>query len=261
MQKSIVALSALFAITLAACGGGGSGGTPVTTAAPAPAPAAPVQGAFQGALTGSTSSQFQLLALDNGAFWAMYGIPSGNEFLVRGFIQGTATQSNGSLASTDVKDFGTNPPLAGNMTGSISATTISGAVGTTSGSVGFNGTAITPANSTYDYNTAANLTSITGSWALSGLDGTTAVVTIGTNGAFSGSNAGCSISGTIVPRASGKNVFDVSVVSGTSPCLAPGSTSTGIAVTYLLTGSTTRELIVAGVNGARTSGGGFFGTR
>ena len=264
MRTSNVALCAVFAATaLTACGGGG-GSAPA--AAPAPAPAAPapvaaVQGAYSGALTGSTSSQFQLLALDNGDFWALYGVPSGTSFLVRGFIQGTAAQSNGSLSSNNLKDFGSVPPVAGVLAGSISATAVSGTFQAAGGNVGFNGAAITAANSTYDFNAAANLSNITGTWALGGLDGTTTNVTIANNGSFQGSNGGCAITGTITPRASGKNVFDVAVVSGAAPCIAPGSTSTGIAVTYLLSGSTTRELIVAGVNSDRSGGNAFFGTR
>jgi hypothetical protein len=111
------------------------------------------------------------------------------------------------------------------------------------------------------YNTPANLAQITGAWTLSALDGTSADVTIAPGGSFTGANAGCSISGTIEPRASGKNVFDVSVTSGGAPCAAPGTTSTGIAVTYLLPGSTARQLVVAGVNAARTAGNAFFGVR
>src|SRR4051812_11657057 len=53
------------------------------------------QGFYTGTLTGSTSSQFQLLALENGDVWSLYGNPSGSSFAVRGFVQGPTTR-NGS---------------------------------------------------------------------------------------------------------------------------------------------------------------------
>jgi hypothetical protein len=96
---------------------------------------------------------------------------------------------------------------------------------------------------------------------LNGLDGTTTVVSVSSSGAFTGNNSGCLISGSITPRTSGKNIFNVTVTAGTSPCLSPGATYTGIAVTYLIAGTSTRQLIVAGVNATRTAGNAFFGVR
>lgn len=231
-------------------------GSPSTPATPS---TAITQGVYTGTLTGSTSTQFQLLALENGDAWALYGVPSGASFFVRGFMQGRVAQSGTTLGPSAVQDFGVNPPVTGAITGTITASAVSGTVVLNGAAISFSGTP--PASSTYNYNTAPILTDIVGNWTLSGLDGTSASVSIGSNGSFAGSNAGCLISGNFTPRPSGKNVFDVTVTSGPSPCIAPGSTSTGVGITYLLQNSTTRQLIFAGVSAGRSGGNAFFGTR
>jgi hypothetical protein len=225
------------------------------------APTAPVivQGLYTGTLTNSTSTQFELLSLENGDVWALYGVPSGALFVVRGFVQGSTVRSGTSVSSSSIKDYGLNPAPTGTLSGTITTSAVSG-------SIAFSGTAHSfagspPTSSSYTYDTPAVLSQVVGSWSLSALDGTATNVTVASNGTFSGTNAGCAISGTVRPRSSGKNVFDVSVLSGPSPCLAPGTTSTGIAITYLLPNSNVRQLIVAGVNSSRTTGNVYFGTR
>jgi hypothetical protein len=225
---------------------------------PAPTPAI-VQGFYTGSLTGSTSSQFQLLALENGDVWSLYGNPSGSTFAVRGFVQGPTTRSGSAVSSNAIKDFGFNPAPTGVLTATATTAAVSGTLAFNGSSFSFSGTP--PAASAYDYNRAANLAEIAGAWTLTGLDGTITSVNIASNGSFTGSSGACTISGTMSVRPSGKNVFNVSVAYGGAPCATPGTVATGIAVTYLLTNSTTRELVVAGVNSARTAGNAYFGFR
>jgi hypothetical protein len=226
---------------------------------PSTSPPAVVQGLYSGTLTGSTSTNFQLLALENGDVWSLYGTPSGASFRVRGFIQGPTARNGSAVSSSSVKDFGFDRALAGSLAGTLTATTVGGTVTFSTGAVTFSGTAVP--TGTYNYNAAATNSQVAGTWTLSALDGTSATVSVGTNGSFTGNNAGCAITGTILPRASGKNVFDVSVTSGPAPCFAPGTTSTGIALTSVLADGTTRQLIVAGVNAGRTAGNAFFGVK
>jgi hypothetical protein len=200
-----------------------------------------------------------MLALENADVWALYGNMSGSAFLVKGFVQGPTSRNGTNFSSTAVKDFGFNPAVSGSTTGTATSASVSGTLSSNGAVMSFSGAV--PATSAYTYNTPAVLGQITGTWSLTGLDGTLATVNISTSGNFTGNNAGCAISGTATPRASGKNVFNVTVTSGPSPCLTPGSVYNGIAVTYIIPSSGARQLVVAAVNGARTVGTAFFGIR
>ena len=226
-----------------------------------PPPAATkAEGVYSGTLTGSSSSVFQLLVLENDEYWSLYGTSSANAFFVAGFIQGQGASSNGSFASSNAKDFGIVPPASGTVSATyVANTSISGTVAAPGGSVTFSGTPI--AGSTYDYNTPANLSTIAGSWSLTALNGSSVALTVATGGAFTGNSAGCSFTGTLTPRSSGKNVFNLSLTFGAAPCSLPNQTGTGVALSSLLSGGTTRQLVIAGVNASRTSGTVLFGTR
>ena len=74
-----------------------------------------------------------------------------------------------------------------------------------------------------------------GTWTVTGLAAETYTLTVnGANGAFTAvpTVAGCSSSGTLTPRSSGKDVFNVSLTTGGAPCLVQNETSTGIALAY-----------------------------
>lgn len=251
--RRISALIASFTLTsmLVACGGGGDSGSSGATA----------EGVYGGTLTGSTSSAFQLLVLENGEFWAMYGTRTSTFFGVAGFIQGSGTSNNGSFTSSNTKDFGFAPARSGSTSATYDATakTISGTVTSAGGSVGFSGGPIP--GSLYNYNTAATLNTIAGSWSTTTLTGESVSLTIASNGSFTASSGtGCVFSGTVVPRASGKNVFNVALTFGAAPCALAGQAATGIAVAYPLANGQT-QLLVAVVDGARTVGTAAFGTR
>ena len=234
--------------------------TPSTPSGPATPAAALAEGLYTGTITGSpTSTQFEMLALENAEVWALYGNMSGSTFVVKGFVQGPTSRNGTSFSSTSVKDFGFNPAVSGSTTGTITTASVSGTMSSNGAAMSFSGSA--PATSGFTYNTPAVLGQITGTWSLTGLDGTLATVNITSSGNFTGNNAGCSISGTVTPRPSGKNVFNVTVTSGPSPCLAPGGVYNGIAVSYVIPSSGARQMVVAAVNALRTAGTAFFGIR
>lgn len=240
---------------LSACGGGGSSST---SAVPAPAPVTSAQGVYEG----STSSGFTIdtLVLDDDSYWTIYGSQSGSTLLVSGFIQGTGKSNNGSFNSTDVRDF----YMSGMMTsGTMTATYSPGASfnGTTSNgtqSVSFTSKAMT--GTLYNYNTAPVMANITGAWTMTEMSGATLNLNIGSSGTFSGTSSGCSFNGSLTPRPSGKNVYNLIVNFGAAPCQLANQSATGIALDYLLANGM-RELILAGVNASRTSGTVVFGMR
>ena len=251
-SRSILGFATGVCITLAGCGGGG-GDTP--------APGATAEGVYGGTLTGSSSNNFQMLVLENDEFWALYGTQSTSLFAVAGFLQGTGISNNGTYTSSNARDFGFNPALAGtaNATYNATAKTIAGSVAASAGTVTFSGGPI--AGSLYNYNTPALLSSVSGTWSLTALTGEGISLNVSSTGAFTANSAfGCTFSGTMTPRPSGKNVFNVSLTFGASPCVLAGQPASGIALVYpIATGRT--QLIFAGTNTARTTGTAAFGTR
>jgi hypothetical protein len=113
------------------------------------------------------------------------------------------------------------------------------------------------------YNSPADINTVSGNWTAYTLQGAgaPAAVAINTNGTFAGSSQGCTFSGTLTPRASGKNIFDVAVTFGGSPCALPNGTASGIGLSYLIANSTTRQLLVAVVDPTRQFGTLLFGQR
>ena len=202
-----------------------------------------------------------MLVLENDEFWSLYGTQSPSLFAVAGFLQGNGTSNNGTYASSNARDFGFNPALAGtaNATYNATAKTIVGSVVAPAGTVTFNGGPI--AGSLYNYNTPALLSSVAGNWALTASTGEGISLNISSTGSFTATSVGgCSFAGNMVPRPSGKNVFNVSLTFGPFPCLLAGQPTSGIALVYpLSTGST--QMIFAATNTARSSGTAAFGIR
>lgn len=222
---------------------------------------ADAEGAYVGTLTGSTNSAFQLVILENGEYWAIYGNQTPATFFVSGLVQGTGVSNNGTFTSSDLKDFGFFPAIAGalNSTYNLATLAFSGTAAFSIGTVGFVASPATA--STYNYNTAASLTTVSGAWALTASTGESVAVSISPTGVYSAStNLGCTFSGTVTPRPSGKNVFNVTYTFGPAPCALPGQAATGIAITFPVSAGKT-QLIVGGVNSARNAGTVAFGTR
>jgi len=228
---------ALFAIPLMliACGGGGNGASgPVNTA-----------GQAQGVYSGTASSGFSLdtIVLPSDRFYALYGTINGTALTIDGMISGQGLSNNGAYTAT-VTDFNASGAV---LTGSVMASYTAGT--SLNGTLSENGTTITFTGASlpaafFNFNTPASLSDVTGTWTGTLLDGSAATVTINTNGTFSGSNLGCSLSGTVTPDSS-RNFFNVSLTFGASPCLLPNQTESGIAIDSLLPGGTTRQLLAA----------------
>ena len=264
-RNRIFAASVLASSVLAGCGGGSD--SPVTPAAavsvPVPVSTATAEGVYVGDLTGSRSNEFQLLVLENGQFWTIYGTSTPTTVSVAGFIQGSGTSnfSNGKFTSSNAKDFGINPALASTVSATYDATakTIAGTVTATTGTVSFSGGPIS--GSLYNYNTAASLATIAGAWSTTTLTGEAVALNISSSGAFTAtSGLGCNFSGTVTPRSSGKNVFDVALTFGAAPCVLPNQFGSGIALSYPL-GNGKTQLVVAATDGPRNNGAVVFGTR
>ncbi len=243
---------------LAGCGGGGGGGTTTSTATVTAATAT-----AEGVYTGSTSSGkvFDTVVLEDGTYYAIYGTNSTAGLTVTGFVQGQGTSGGTTFTSSNLRDY----TYAGQtLSGTLSATytpavSVSGTVSEGGGSSTFTGTV--PQSSSYAYNAPADINAVSGSWSTYTLQGAPAAVTINANGTFSGLSQGCSFSGTLTPRASGKNIFDVSVIFGPSPCVLANGTASGIGLSYLIANSSTRQLLVAVVDPTRQFGTMLFGQR
>ncbi|MFZ5543317.1 MAG: hypothetical protein ACOZJZ_07150 [Pseudomonadota bacterium] len=181
-------------------------------------------------------------------------------FYVAGFVQGTGSSSGSNFTSTNLRDFGFAPAVGGSLSATVSATGISGTLSETGrSSVTFAGGPADVAN--YNYNTPANLIDIAGNWTFSLLTGETATVTVSAGGAAGGiSSSGCQFSGTFTPSSDNKNVFDLTLTFGPSPCLLAGQSATGIALYTTIAGGQ-HQLIVAAVDGTRAYGTAGFGTR
>ena len=118
-----------------------------------------------------------------------------------------------------------------------------------------------PDATVYKYDTPANLSLITGSWAGALLNGESATVNILADGSLTAtSSLGCSATGQVVPRPGGKNVFNFSLTFGASPCAQPNQKVSGISVTHLLSDGT-NQLIAGLVDSTRTTANAFFAVR
>lgn len=74
-----------------------------------------------------------------------------------------------------------------------------------------------------NYDTPAMLSAISGSWSITELSGEDLALTVASSGAFTAaSSLGCNFSGTVRPRASGKNVYNVALTFGPAPCELTG---------------------------------------
>lgn len=257
MRTTMAILTVLLSAALGGCGGGGDSGGGSPAAIPGPS----AEGVYGGTLTGSRSTAFEALILENGDFWSVYGTQTSSAFSVAGFVQGSGTSNNGSFTSSNAKDFGFAPAVAGTVTATYDATakTISGTTSAGTQTATFSGGPI--AGALYNYNTAAALTTITGAWSTTSLTGEGVVINIASTGTFTAtSSLGCNFTGTITPRASGKNVFNVAMTFGAAPCALPGQSATGIALVYPLTSGKT-QLLAAAVDATRSYGAAVFGTR
>lgn len=252
---TLVAASAAALVT--ACGGGGSdndaAGSSSTAASTTRNTAA---GIYRGSISGSTPVDVQMIVLDNGEVWSLYGTQTASQFLLAGFLNGSSNWSATGFNSTDLRDYfglGTGNALLG-MSATYDATgrNLRGSFSSRDGWASFTSGAL--AGSLYVYNTPALLSTVQGAWTLNNALGVTTALTVAADGTLTAlTSAGCSYTGKLTPRASGVNVFDATATFGAAPCALPAEALTGIAVAYPLSNGTT-QLILALRNAARTVG-------
>jgi hypothetical protein len=216
---------------------------------------ATAEGLYRSRLLGSGNTDIDFLVVDGDEMYGVYGTAIASMFNTTSFVQGTGTSDGTTFTSTNLKDFGGNPAQAASFTGTYTpGVSINGTVTTGVGPITVNATAVSSAS--FNYNTAAKLSDVAGTWRLTRKNKTNADVVISATGTISGTSAdGCTFSGTLAPRSSGKNVFNASITYGaSSSCEQPGTTMSGVAYSLLYNTGATRQLIIAATNTARTQG-------
>lgn len=216
------------------------------------------EGVYEG--IASNGRYINSLILENDQYYVLYGSQENGVLNVYGFIQGDGKSNNGNFTSTNLRDFYYDGTVE---TGSLNATynpdvSFNGSI-TEGLSVGTFTTSPLQ-NSLYKYNASPNLANIVGSWSLTDLAGSVVSFNISANGTFVAAANGCFFNGTIKPRPSGKNVFDVALTFGSAPCLLAGQSATGIALDYPLNNGQ-HQFLIAGSNILRTNGTAFLGVR
>lgn len=260
MTKLHLAAIAASISILVGCGGGGGGGGSDTAVAPAPAPViAKAEGVYVGTLvSGSATGAFQGVVLEDDSVWGLYGVSgTGGSLLVQGFIAATGTSGNNSFSVTG-KDYGfsggvNNTTLTGSYAPGVSIT------GTSNFNASFNGTVA--AATGYTYNTPAQLSALVGTWSGSASPfGAFTTLSVSSSGSITGMSGSCAISGTLTPRASGKNIFNATYSNGITGCAVPNLTATGIAIATTLSNGK-QQLIVILTNTDKSVGVVAFATK
>jgi hypothetical protein len=259
-------LRSLTAATATACALGGCGGgsdSPSNPGTPLKA-----EGVYAGTITRtitvnspstSQTNDLRLVILEDDAYWALYGFESAGVHYPAGLVNGRGASSAGTFTSGDARDYGFAVPPSGTVTATYAAgSSFSGSGADGTGSLRFSATGLPPAF--YEYATAATLAAVQGHWTGRNLRWAATSLDISATGALSGAADGCSFTGTLAPRASGKNIYTATVTFGGPPCEAPGQSSTGIAMTSTLADGR-HQIMIAGVIAAGTSGSLIVGTR
>ena len=244
--KVLAVASAVSSLLVAACGGGSGDGS---------SSGATAEGLWLG--PSNTSRTITALVLDDATFYVFYSA-SGNPAVIAGVVQGSGNSDNGNFSSTNVRDF--NVEASNLLAPTFSATylprqSLKGTITYTPG-----GAVTFPATFNASYDSTPSLAALAGTFtgrAAALQSAENATVAINSAGTISGSGtSGCTVSGTITPRARG-NVFNVSLTFGAAPCILANQTTTGAA--YFDSG--TKRLLVATPNAARTDAVLFVGTK
>lgn len=220
----------------------------------APPPAA---GAYRSSLSGSGNTHLDMHVLENDEYYAIYGSNKASHFQMTNFINGTGFSGATAFTSSNMKDFGSNPPSNGSVNAAYNpGVSMVGAIGTTGGNVNINGTsaAIAPF---YAYATPTPVSELAGQWRMNERGGNLTNVTV-TGNTFTGvgasaTNTACTFNGTLEQHSSNKNLYNATITYGAS-CAVPNETVNGIAFSYLFNSGATRQLIVLGKNADRTKG-------
>jgi len=255
----------VIAMGVAACGDDAPGNTSAAPPSP-PSPQLRLEGLYSGSVT-QPDYGLSLLVLDDATIWGVYAsratVP-----IAFGVVQSAGVRTNATgnyVGSLDGRNyFYSAAGVVGQILGSYTATdAFTGFLPGLPPPVpaapwAFSTTRV--AEATFNYDAAAQLASVTGSWDVVTPRGGSNLTILAT-GVVGGSVAGCQVTGSVSPRAGGKNVFTVNLVFGPvlplAVCDITGPAG-GVAV-VTLSSPTRRQLMVAVQNPARTAGVGFFG--
>lgn len=214
MKSTIkLTLAASAVVLLAACGGGGGGSASGGSASVDP------QGIWSG--PASTGYTVNSVILETGETWGFY--TSGST--IYGALYGTAAV-NGSSISINGTDFNflNNSSSSGNLSGSV--------ITKTSMSLSGNGITV-PLTYQSTYDNAATTSGPIGTWSFIGRSGSysliPASITIDATGKFVLNQTNCVTTGSIVPRAGGKNIYNVNLAAVGIGCAAGQNTLSGVA--------------------------------
>ena len=126
------------------------------------------EGAYNGTLRDATSqAQMQLVILENGEFWAVYGQDDSSTFWVDGFTHGKAVSQAGSVRIDDLRDFGHLPPTSAPMNGRYddSANALSGTITGPDGDIAIEAGRVTD-GALYEYHAPADPVQLAGLWGM-----------------------------------------------------------------------------------------------
>ena len=241
-SAALAALICTFSLGLTGCGGGGSDDTP--SQPQPPTPQATAEGFWDG--TASNGATVELAVLENGQ---TYGVYMSGGYIVGGVYGNTTSSSNSVSGSMQDFNLTTHLVQSGAFTGSF--------VAKSSLNMQFSagGTLTTSYDPSYDQ-APPSLSTIAGTYTGNAAIWNSATQTISVAISSSGTitqltSNGCGTSGTIKPRASGKNIFDVTLnFQGSNCALGNGATVQGVAVYF----PASNGLMVMSVNATKTNG-------
>lgn len=258
MIRRISSSAVFILLFLTACGGGG-GVDGVNTAGSdqggnqSNAGTQSAEGIWSG--TSSNGTTLNLAILENGDSWGVYTSTQGS--FISGALHGQVQTSGASLlGSGKAYDFTTGVVSTGNLVGQVQTKTSLIA----SSLAGFK----VAMSYKEGYDARASLTELAGKYLIFGRSGRDIVVPsqveISSEGVFSNLENGCTRVGTFVPRASNKNIFNLSVsYSGTCTSFASGSVLRGIA--FLDKSTVPYRLHSLSLNNDKTDGVVIIGTK
>ena len=234
-----ILLMCFLATALFGCGGGG--GSATNNVDP------------QGIWTGQSSTGFTVntVVLENGESWGIYSIGS----TIYGALFGTTSVSGNSItvSGTDFY-FPSNSSTIGNYTGIVSAKSSMSLISTSSN---------VSLRYMPQYDTPATAAAISGNWSFIGRSGAytllPGLISVSSSGAFTLNQSNCVTTGSIVPRSSGKNVYNVTLTSVGSSCAVGQSSMGGVA--YLDTSVIPNKFLSLALTASKGDGVIVIGTR
>lgn len=242
VNKKLITLAVAAALT--GCGGGSDSTTSATTVSTFTP---------EGHWTGFTSAgwAFNMAVLEDGDTWGLYY--SGSTIL--GAISGKTTSTPTAFTGTGTEFM---LPARSAVESKYSGTFTRKATLTlqTSGGVAVN------ASYAPSYDQPANLGTVAGTYSGVGQTTRTAIaaqpLTVTSTGSITGGVAGCTVTGVLLPRASGKGVFNLFIDRDGLQC-ATGSTGSFQGLAFY--DATDRRLIAVSANAKKEDGFFYVGTR